>query len=40
MLCDSANSLSDKADWAHFIGHYQEAYCKALHNSFLRLSKP
>lgn len=35
-----AAELSDKADWAHFINHYQEAYYKALHNSFIRLSKP
>jgi glycosyltransferase involved in cell wall biosynthesis len=36
----SAAALSDQADWAHFIVHYQEAYSKALHNSFVRLSKP
>ncbi len=35
-----AAELSDRADWAHFITHYQEAYRKALHNSFIRLSKP
>ncbi len=35
-----AADLSDKADWKHFIVHYQDAYCKALHNSFVRLSKP
>ena len=35
-----AAKLADKADWSHFIVHYQEAYRKALHNSFLRLSKP
>jgi glycosyltransferase involved in cell wall biosynthesis len=35
-----AAKLSDQADWAHFIAHYQEAYRKALHNSFLRLSRP
>ncbi|MDO5523345.1 MAG: glycogen/starch synthase [Bacteroidia bacterium] len=35
-----AAELSDRADWAHFITHYQEAYSKALHNSFIRLSKP
>ncbi len=35
-----AAKLSDQADWAHFIVHYQEAYRKALHNSFLRLSRP
>jgi len=35
----SAARLSDQADWAHFIVHYQEAYSKALHHSFLRLSR-
>jgi glycogen synthase len=40
MLRQSAAELSDKADWAHFIVHYQEAYSKALHHSFIRLSKP
>lgn len=39
-LMHKASKLSSQADWAHFIVHYQEAYCKALHNSFLRLSKP
>lgn len=37
---DCALSLSDQSDWGHFIIHYQEAYFKALHNSFIRLSKP
>ena len=36
----NAAALSDKADWAHFIIHYQEAYSKALHHSYIRLSKP
>ncbi|MDO5665415.1 MAG: glycogen/starch synthase [Bacteroidia bacterium] len=40
VLKKNAAELSDKADWAHFISYYQEAYCKALHNSFIRLSKP
>jgi glycosyltransferase involved in cell wall biosynthesis len=40
LLKERAAALSDKADWAHFVAHYQEAYCKALHNSFVRLSKP
>ncbi len=40
MLKDSAAELSNKADWAHFIKYYREAYGKALYNSFLRLSKP
>lgn len=40
VLRQFATALSDKADWKHFIGHYQEAYSKALHNSFIRLSKP
>lgn len=40
LLRQCASALSDKADWKHFIVHYQEAYCKALHNSFVRLSKP
>ncbi|MGI6573832.1 MAG: glycogen/starch synthase [Fermentimonas sp.] len=35
-----AAELSNQADWAHFIVHYQEAYRKALHHSFLRLSRP
>ena len=40
-LCKkNASQLSDHADWEHFIGHYQEAYCKALHNSFARISTP
>lgn len=40
LLKRKATKLSDKADWSHFIEHYQEAYRKALHNSFLRLSVP
>ena len=40
MFRQSAAALSDKADWAHFIVHYQEAYSRALHHSYLRLSKP
>lgn len=40
MLKESAAELSNKADWAHFIKYYREAYSKALHNSFIRLSKP
>lgn len=40
MLKEKAAELSDKADWAHFIKNYREAYGKALHNSFVRLSKP
>lgn len=36
----SAAALADMADWAHFIRYYQEAYSKALHNSFIRLSHP
>lgn len=36
----SASALAHMADWAHFIHYYQEAYCKALHNSFIRLSHP
>ena len=40
MLKERAAELSDKADWAHFIKNYREAYGKALHNSFVRLSKP
>ncbi len=40
VLKKMAAELSDKADWAHFITYYKEAYCKALHNSFIRLSKP
>ena len=40
MLKEKAAELSDKADWAHFITHYRKAYGKALHNSFVRLSKP
>ncbi len=40
MLKEKASELSDKADWAHFIKNYREAYSKALHNSYVRLSKP
>lgn len=36
----SASALADRADWAHFTRYYEEAYCKALHNSFIRLSHP
>ena len=34
----AALTLADSADWEHFIIHYEEAYCKALHNSIDRLS--
>ena len=34
----AALELADSADWEHFIVHYREAYCKALHNSIERLS--
>lgn len=40
ILKESAAKLSDKADWAHFIKYYRDAYSKALHNSYIRLSKP
>ena len=40
VLREFATRLSDKADWKHFIPYYNEAYSKALHNSFIRLSKP
>ena len=40
LLKQAAADLSDRADWAHFIVYYQEAYSKTLHNSFIRLSKP
>jgi len=40
ILKQSAVALADMADWAHFIHYYQEAYSKALHNSFIRLSYP
>ncbi|MEA4916247.1 glycogen/starch synthase [Proteiniphilum sp.] len=40
LLKQSASALADWADWAHFIRYYQEAYSKALHNSFVRLSLP
>lgn len=39
MLRKCAYQLSEKSDWAHFFVHYQETYSKALHNSYLRLSK-
>ena len=35
----AALKLADSADWEHFIVHYDEAYCKALHNSIVRLSE-
>jgi hypothetical protein len=35
---NAALKLADSADWEHFIVHYEEAYCKALHNSIERLS--
>jgi glycosyltransferase involved in cell wall biosynthesis len=40
LLRQAAGRLSDQADWSHFVAYYQEAYGKALHNSFLRLSRP
>ena len=40
LLKQSAAKLSDQADWAHFVKYYREAYSKALHNSFIRLSRP
>jgi hypothetical protein len=40
LLKKRAAELSDRADWSHFIIHYQEAYSKALQNSFIRLSRP
>ena len=40
MLKQAAARLSDQADWSHFVAYYQEAYGKALQNSFIRLSKP
>ena len=33
---NSALILADSADWEHFFCYYQEAYCKALHNSIER----
>lgn len=39
LLRKAARERAKEADWTHFITHYQEAYRKALHNSFLRLSK-
>lgn len=40
LLRQKASELSDLADWTHFTTYYQEAYHKALHNSFIRLSNP
>lgn len=40
LLRECAYELSEKSDWPHFFIHYEEAYSKALHNSFIRLSKP
>ncbi|MDR1517413.1 MAG: glycogen/starch synthase [Dysgonamonadaceae bacterium] len=40
LLRGCALKLSGKCDWKHFIGYYKDAYSKALHNSFVRLSKP
>lgn len=40
ILKESAAELSDRADWAHFIKYYNQAYDKALHNSYIRLSNP
>lgn len=40
ILKQKAADLSDKADWAHFIKYYREAYSRALQHSFIRLSKP
>lgn len=40
LLKKRAAELSDRADWSHFIIHYQKAYSKALQNSFIRLSRP
>ena len=40
ILKEKAAELSDKADWAHFIKNYRQSYGIALHNSFVRLSKP
>lgn len=40
VIKEKAAKLSDLADWAHFITYYREAYAKALHNSFIRLSNP
>ena len=39
LLKKNASKLSDRADWDHFIKYYSDAYSKALHNSFIRLSK-
>lgn len=39
LLRKCAYQLSEKSDWAHFFVHYQESYSKALHNSYLRLSR-
>ncbi len=35
---NAALKLANSADWEHFIVHYEEAYCIALHNSIERLS--
>lgn len=40
MFRERAYELSEKSDWPHFFIHYKEAYSKALHNSYIRLSKP
>ncbi len=40
LLRECAYKLSEKSDWPHFFENYQDAYSKALHNSFIRLSKP
>ncbi len=39
-LRKAAMALSSQADWEHFIRYYEEAYRKALHSSFIRLSNP
>ncbi len=40
ILQKSALAVADISDWSHFIVYYHEAYFNALHNSFVRLSKP
>ena len=40
ILRKNAYALSEQSDWAHFIVNYQKAYSTALHNSYLRLSRP
>lgn len=35
-----ALALANKAEWKNFFVHYVDAYRKALHNSFVRLSLP